>query len=62
MVEDEDFDALRAAGWDDDAIYEATFLIALFNFTGRVEAASGLPLDHVPDDSHLPEASPEADR
>jgi alkylhydroperoxidase family enzyme len=62
MIEDEDVDALRAAGWSDDAIYDATLLIALLNFTGRIEAASGLPLDHVPDASRLPEASAGPDR
>ena len=48
MVEDADVDALRAAGWDEQAIYEATALISLFNCSGRVEAASGLPMDEVP--------------
>jgi alkylhydroperoxidase family enzyme len=44
-VEDADFDALRADGWDEDGIYQATVLISFFNFSGRVEAASGLPMD-----------------
>lgn len=44
-VEDADVAALRTAGWDDRAIYEATALVAFFNFTGRMEAASGLPPD-----------------
>ena len=48
MVEDADVDALRAAGWDEQAIYEATALVSLFNCSGRMEAASGLPMDEVP--------------
>lgn len=59
MLEDEDVQALRRAGWDEDGIYEATALISLFNFSGRMEAASGLPLDEVPDEVRLPEAIPE---
>jgi alkylhydroperoxidase family enzyme len=51
MVEDADVDALRAAGWDERAIYEATALVSLFNCSGRMEAASGLPMDEVPSES-----------
>ncbi|MFZ5816860.1 MAG: carboxymuconolactone decarboxylase family protein [Bacillota bacterium] len=57
-VGDEDIDALRAAGWDERGIYEATALIAYFNFTGRMEAASGLPPDEVPEHARLQEATP----
>jgi uncharacterized peroxidase-related enzyme len=56
MIEDADLDALRAAGFADKAVYEATALIALLNLTGRMEAASGLPLDEVPTTAHPPEA------
>jgi alkylhydroperoxidase family enzyme len=59
MVEDEDIEALRAAGWGERAIYEATALISLFNFSGRMEAASGLPMDHIPDGARLPEGTPD---
>ncbi len=45
-VEDADFEALRDAGWDEDGIYQATALISFFNFSGRLEAASGLPMDN----------------
>jgi alkylhydroperoxidase family enzyme len=48
LLEESDFEALRSAGWGEQAIYEATALIALFNMTGRLEAASGLPLDQLP--------------
>jgi len=44
-VDDADFDALRAAGWDERGIYQANALISFFNFSGRMEAASGLPMD-----------------
>jgi len=44
-MEDADFEALRGAGWDERSIYQATALISFFNFSGRLEAASGLPMD-----------------
>jgi alkylhydroperoxidase family enzyme len=47
FIEDADFDALRQAGWDERGIYQATALISFFNFSGRLEAASGLPMDSV---------------
>ena len=59
MLKDEEVQALRSAGWDEDGIYEATALISLFNFSGRMEAASGLPVDEVPDEVRLLEAIPE---
>lgn len=48
LVEDADVDVLRAVGWSELAIYEATALVAFYNFTGRLEAASGLPIDDPP--------------
>lgn len=48
LVDDDAIDALRSAGWDERGIYAATALIAFFNFTGRLEAASGLPPDEIP--------------
>ena len=53
MLDAAHVDALRAVGWDERAIYEATALIAFFNYSGRLEAASGLPLDQVPADARL---------
>jgi alkylhydroperoxidase family enzyme len=44
-MEDADFEALRQVGWDERGIYQATALISFFNFSGRLEAASGLPMD-----------------
>jgi alkylhydroperoxidase family enzyme len=52
-IDDEDVAALRRAGWSEQAIYEATALASLFNFTGRLEAASGLPPDVVPAGARL---------
>ena len=57
-MEDADIEALRAAGWDERAIYEATALIAFFNFSGRMEAASGLPQDQIAADARIREAAP----
>jgi alkylhydroperoxidase family enzyme len=58
MVEDSDIEELRSAGWDEQGIYEASALISLFNCTGRMEAASGLPMDRIPQGAKLPEAIP----
>ena len=58
MVEDSDIEELRSAGWDEQGIYEATALISFFNFTGRMEAASGLPMDRIPQGARFLEATP----
>jgi len=58
MVEEFDIEELRAAGWDGWRIYEATALVSFFNFSGRVEAALGLPMDRIPEQAKLPEATP----
>lgn len=58
MVVDSDVEDLRSAGWDERGIYEATALISYFNFTGRMEAASGLPMDRIPQEAQFPEARP----
>ena len=58
-ITDQDIASLREAGWDDRAIYEATALIAVFNFIGRFEAASGLPMDEIPATADIPEARPD---
>jgi alkylhydroperoxidase family enzyme len=55
-IDDTDIDALRSAGWDEDGIWQATALASFFNFTGRLEAAAGLPPDEVPRSSRLKEA------
>ena len=38
----EDIEALHAAGWDDDAVYYAITVCALFNFYNRWVDASGV--------------------
>lgn len=53
---DADIDDLRAAGWDEQGIYEATALIGFWNFSGRMEAAAGLPMDVIPPEADYPEA------
>jgi alkylhydroperoxidase family enzyme len=58
MVEDSDIEELRAAGWDEKGIYEATALISLFNYSGRMEAASGLPMDELPGEAPFAQATP----
>jgi alkylhydroperoxidase family enzyme len=58
MIEDSDFEDLRAAGWDERGVYETTALISLFNYSGRMEAASGLPVDRIPEEARIPEATP----
>ena len=52
----DDIGSLRNAGWNERAIWEITALISFFNFSGRLEAASGLPPDQIPDGAGLSEA------
>jgi alkylhydroperoxidase family enzyme len=59
VMEDADFEALRDAGWGEDGIYEATALISLFNYSGRMEAASGLPMDEIPEGARFAEGKPD---
>ena len=56
LLDDADFEQLRSAGWDEDGIFEATALVGFFNMTGRLEAASGLPLDEIPAAARMLEA------
>jgi alkylhydroperoxidase family enzyme len=55
-VSKDDIGLLAGAGWDAPAIWEMTALIAFFNFSGRLEAATGLPPDEVPDTARFAEA------
>lgn len=55
MVGKEDIDLLNAAGWSEKAVWEITALISFFNFSGRMEAASGLPPDQIPDGAKFAE-------
>ncbi len=56
MVSHEDTAALKESGWDDRAIWEITALTSFFNFSGRLEAASGLPPDEIPEGAKFAEA------
>lgn len=62
MIDDAAVESLRSSGWSEQGIYEATALISFFNFSGRMEAASGLPPDEVPAGARLAEARAEAPR
>lgn len=44
-VTDADFDAARAAGWDDEAIKDAVFVACLFNFMNRLVSTFGIEAD-----------------
>jgi len=57
LIDDADITALRSAGWDEEGIYQATALISLYNFSGRMEAAAGLPMDQIPAEALFPEAA-----
>jgi uncharacterized peroxidase-related enzyme len=57
LVNKEDTARLREAGWDEAAIWEITALVAFFNFSGRLEAASGLPPDQIPEGARFAEAA-----
>lgn len=56
MVTKEEIDSLEESGWSEKAIWEITALISFFNFSGRMEAASGLPPDQIPADAKFAEA------
>ncbi len=56
MVGKEDMEKLKEAGWDEKAIWEIAALVSFFNFSGRLEAASGLPPDEIPEGAKIAEA------
>ena len=56
FVGQDDIEKLREAGWSEGAIWKITALTSFFNFTGRLEAASGLPPDEIPEGAKLAEA------
>lgn len=56
FVGEEDITALRDCGWSERGIWEITALTSFFNFSGRLEAASGLPPDEIPADASFAEA------
>jgi len=56
FVDGEDLEALRRAGWNERDIWEITALASFFNFTGRLEAATDLPPDEIPEGADMAEA------
>ncbi len=56
FVDEGDIGSLRDAGWNEFEIWEITALISFFNFSGRLEAASGLPPDEIPEGAKFAEA------
>jgi len=56
LVDEDDIGLLRESGWDEQAIWEITALTSFFNFSGRLEAASGLPPDEIPEGARIAEA------
>ena len=57
LVEEADVDALREAGLDEQAIWEATALVGLYGMIGRLELAAGLRPDRLPASARFPEAA-----
>ncbi len=55
LVSEDDIERLRECGWSERAIWEITALVSFFNFSGRLEAASGLPPDEIPAGAKLAE-------
>jgi alkylhydroperoxidase family enzyme len=56
FVAKDDIDLLKESGWSERAIWEITALTSFFNFSGRLEAASGLPPDQIPEGASFAEA------
>ena len=56
LVNEEDITLLANAGWNQNAIWEISALTSFFNFSGRLEAASGLPQDRIPEGAKIAEA------
>jgi alkylhydroperoxidase family enzyme len=56
LVSEDDIGSLRNVGWNERAIWEITALTSFFNFSGRLEAASGLPPDQIPEGAKFAEA------
>jgi alkylhydroperoxidase family enzyme len=56
LVSRDDIGSLRSVGWNERDIWEITALTSFFNFSGRLEAASGLPPDQIPEGAKFAEA------
>lgn len=59
LVDDADLATLKASGWDEREVWQATAQISFLNFTGRMVVASGLAPDEVPTHARLHEARPD---
>lgn len=57
FVDKSDTGKLRDTGWSDEAIWEISALVSFFNFSGRMESASGLPPDRIPEKAKFAEAT-----
>ena len=55
LVGPRDIERLRTAGWSERSVWEITALVSFFNFSGRLEAASGLPPDQIPEGARFAE-------
>jgi alkylhydroperoxidase family enzyme len=56
FIGEDDIELLWEWGWNERAIWEITALASFFNFSGRMEAASGLPPDEIPENASFAEA------
>jgi len=56
MIGRDDIQALTDSGWSAREVWEITALTSFFNFSGRLEAASGLPPDQIPAGADFAEA------
>ena len=57
FIDTEDTRKLAEVGWSEKAIWEITALVSFFNFSGRMEAASGLPHDEIPQGARMAEVA-----
>jgi uncharacterized peroxidase-related enzyme len=55
----DDIGSLKKAGWNERDVWEITALISFFNLSGRMEAASGLPPDQIPEKARFAEGRKE---
>ena len=55
MIGPDDLSKLEDAGWSQREVWEITALTSFFNFSGRMEAASGLPQDQIPEEADFAE-------
>ena len=58
-MSEDDITLLRESGWNEREVWEITALASFFNFSGRMEAASGLPPDEIPEEAAFAEAQPD---